>query len=303
MRCYLVAHEASVSFIRRTIDFLTGQLSRHHGAENCFAITVPKSVDEAGIEGPAIVYIIGERLAPFTRRPDCFYVYLNFSVVAMIGNPLRMSRSGAKMIREKRWLLRHKLEQVDLILDYYPAQTRALQGKLSKPVLGFLPCSERARAPNLPLAEREFDLCFVGGVSPRRKKVLDAAAAAGLSLSPSRGADLEDLTARSRLTLNVHMQASNHLEIPRIVGSLSTATPIVTEHSHGLSEIVVSDSVCEGRAKNLIPMAQHLLADPQRLIALQNSARQAFEWYYQNACTLLEDACHEIKRRATDLHG
>jgi hypothetical protein len=148
------------------------------------------------------------------------------------------------------------------------------------------------------MAERDFDLCFVGGVSPRRARVLDRARAAGLTLSPERGADLEDLSARSRLTLNIHMQASNHLEIPRIIGALSTRSPVITETSHGLAEIVDSDSLRQGRARDLVAIAQTLLGDASTLDRLESEAARAFEAYHGRAVSQMAELCREVTRLA-----
>lgn len=296
MQAYLIVHQDSVPFIRHTIDFLLAELGRHH--QSVTYLTAEHALDEVQIPAPAIVYVIGERMAWAQRQPGCFYVYLNFSVVAMIGNPLRMSLDGVRLIRKKRRFLEQKLKLADVVLDYYPAQTRALQRVLDKPVLGFLPCSLPSEGMPLAPEAREFDLCFVGTSSPRRQRVLEAARAAGLVLSPAHGMDLEDAAARSRLTLNVHMQASNHLEVPRIVGSLSCATPVVTEYSHGLAEIFSTDCVFEGPARRLVGMARKLLADPDHLAQLQQRAQEGYHSYYRKACALLEQSARDIARRA-----
>jgi hypothetical protein len=298
MSCHIAVHARSLPFIRRNVDFLLAELARAHGGAEL--VPVATSLDEAEIPAPAIVYVIGEGLPPFTRHPGHYYVYVNFSVVAVIGNPLALSPRGARLILKKRRMLAEKLPLCDVILDYYPAQTRVLARRLSTPVLGFLPCSTRPEAVDLPMAAREFDLCFVGAISPRRARVLAAARAAGLSLSPHDGADLEDLTARSRLTLNLHMQASNHLEIPRIVGALSTATPVVTERSHGLAEIFDGEeaAVREARIGGLVPLAERLLADAAGLEEMRDAARRGYDAYHGRASAMLAAAAAEIAARA-----
>ncbi|MCU4651931.1 hypothetical protein N8I71_03765 [Roseibacterium sp. SDUM158016] len=298
MSCHIVVHARSLPFIRRNVEFLVDELARHHGGAHL--LTVEATLDEARIPAPSIVYVIGEGLPPFMRRPGLFYVYVNFSVVAFIGNPLLLSPRGARLILRKRRLMAQKLPLADVLLDYYPAQTRVLQRRLAKPVLGFLPCSKGSQEADLPMAARDFDLCFVGAISPRRQRVLEAAQAAGLRLSPHDGADLEDLTARSRLTLNLHMQASNHLEIPRIVGSLSTATPVITERSFGLAEMFGGrvGTVQEARIGALVPLAERLLADMSGLEALRAEARQAFDGYRRRASAMLAEAATEIGARA-----
>jgi hypothetical protein len=292
MQCHLVVHETSLPYIRKLVDFLRTAMTAEHGSL-AFHV-VAERVEDARIEAPAIVYVIGEQLPPFPRRAGIFHAYLNFSVVAPIGNPFAMSLGGAALIWRKRQMLKRKLASVDAVLDYYPAQTRALQRRLAIPVLGFLPCSSPPDRDPLPLEQREFDLCFVGGVSPRRQRVLDQARAVGLSLSPERGADLEVLSARSRLTLNVHMKASNHLEIPRIIGALSTHTPVVTENSYGLAEIVDSDSVRPGRARDLVAMAKVLLEDRATLHRLETEAAKAFKAYHARATRQMAETCRDV---------
>lgn len=296
MNSYLAVHARSLPYIGGIVRFLECELAANHPGLRTLAIR--DSLDEAEIAAPAVVYVIGELLPPWTRRAGVTCVLVNFSVVAMIGNPLAMSLEGARLIRSKRRLLEAKLPRADAVLDYYPAQTRVLRRRLDLPVMGFLPCSDPPDLAPVPLADREFDLCFVGGLSPRRQRVLDAARAAGLGLSPSQGGDLETLSARARLTLNVHMQASNHLEIPRIVGSLSTGTPVLTEHSHGLTEVVDSESVRPARAADLVPMARAILADPAALAAMGRAADAAYADYRRRAVAALAEASAGILRRA-----
>lgn len=295
MTCYLVVHEFSLPFIHGVVARLKTQLQQHYG--DVHFVTVAASLDEITPESPATIFFIGERLPPFRRWPGCRYVYLNFSVVAMIGNPFATSLRGLRLIRSKRRLLEQKLSLVDAVLDYYPAQTRVLKKALSIPVMGFLPCSTASRTTLVPMAARAYDLCFVGGITPRRQRVLDQAAAAGFRLSPSKGHHLEDLTAQSRCTLNVHMQASNHLEIPRIVGALSTATPVVTERSHGLDDIVdpSRDCIRSGRIGDLIGLARSLLADTADLDRMAARSLEAYQAYAARSDAAMSEAVRTVR--------
>lgn len=292
MKNYLIVHEVSVPYIGRIIDFICNALSN---CENEFIYkVVSDTVDDADIVGPATVFIIGENLKSFSRRSGCIYAFLNFSVVTFIGNPFGVSFEGARLIRRKRKLLEEKLPGIDVLLDYYPAQTRVLQRELSLPVLGFLPCSLKRSGKMKPMADREFDVCFVGGISPRRRKVIDAIERMGLTLSPATGSDLEDIAARSRCTLNIHMQASNHLELPRIAGSLSTGTPVVTEKSYGIDEIFETDSIVSARAGRLPFAIAAMLQDRDRLPVLAQEADDAFAKYHEHATALLMDAASMV---------
>ena len=289
----LVIHERSVPFVGGTIAFLDAVMRDRY--PRYAQIRVANSVDEAQVEGPAVIFMIGERLGTFTKRPDCFYVHMNFSVVAMIGSPFAMSLKGAQHIWKKRALLESKVRVSDAVLDFYPAQTNTLSRRLSCPVLGFMPYSETSEVPALPLADRPWDVCFVGSLSPRRERVLEEVCARGLTLSPASGADIESIAAQSRTTLNVHFHASNHLEIPRIIGSLSAATPVVTERSYGLKDIL-DGGIISCRARRLASLTEALVANPARLNELSEAARSA-HWRYKNrAHDLLHTSLDEIDR-------
>lgn len=296
MQRILVIHENSVPYIGGTIAFLDALMRERYPRYS--QIRVISSVDEAQFDGPAIIFIIGERLSTFNKRSDCIYVYMNFSVVAFIGSPISISIHGARLIWQKRQILNEKLRSIDILLDYYPAQTRILMGRLPCPVFGFLPCSQIEDDNILKLNQRSWDVCFVGGFSPRRERVLAEIRAKGLSLSPATGADLETLAAQSHITLNVHMQASNHLEIPRIIGSLSTGTPVVTEHSYGINEIV-DEGVIAGRVGQLPSLIESLISDPARLSELSLAAFSAHKRFAARARDLLHQSLDKIDSFST----
>ncbi|WP_172300029.1 glycosyltransferase [Pseudoruegeria sp. HB172150] len=287
---YLIAHEGSLPYIRSVTRFLHDTLSDQLG-DVTFA-TAARTIDEVATAAPATVFIIGERLDPFTRRPGHGYVYFNFSVVARLGSPFATSLKGLKQIRGKQKLLRAKLPLIDAVLDYYPAQTPRLARQLPVPTAGFLPCSEPQPQP----LTRTYDIAFVGGLNPRRQQVLDALTARGISLSPTSGADLETLTAQSRLALNVHTHRTNHLEIPRIIGALSTGTPVITEPSYGLKHLFDTPAVIEADLPDIPATAAALLADPGRLAALSAEAAAHFTAYHRRATDSLSAALAQLQR-------
>jgi hypothetical protein len=272
----LVIRRASVPYIRRVAEALRDDLSSHFGPATTMVIC--DEIDEAAIGDAGTVFLVGEEFGPFLRRAGCRYVYVNFSVVAVLGNPLAMSVEGWRRIRWKQRLLARHATLCDAVLDYYPAQTRVLRRILPRPVHGFLPhVGAPAMAALRPPDQRAHDVCFVGGITPRRQAVLDSLVARGLSFTPARG-ELEDLAADARVTLNIHMQRSNHFEIPRVVGAMAAGSVVVTETSHGIGDVVPEALVCVARYGRLAGALAALVQDPGRLAALQG---RALDWYAQ----------------------
>lgn len=234
------------------------------------------SVDSAEIGDAELIFVIGENLVRFKRLPGRRYIYLNFSVVTILGSPFQCSIKGIQLIRYKNQLLRKKLDLFDAMLDYYPPQTRHLVQTLNIPVIGFVPWVPPVSPQNLTaFTDRSYDVCFVGGISARRKRVLEKLRAAGCVLSPSSDVDAEDVASRSRCTLNIHNQRSNHFEIPRVMGAIAVS-PLITEDSYGIHEILPQGLIRVVPYRSLVDQALAILADPR---SLEESCELARRWY------------------------
>lgn len=234
-------------------------------------------IDEAPIPQGSIVFVVGESFPCFAKKPGCLYLYLNFSVVELMGNPLSIGLSGLRQVRRKQRLLQEKLDCFDVLLDYLPLQTTMLQHRLDMPVMHFPPCVDPALLEEpRPIKGTRYDVCFVGGITPRRQAVLRRIEATGLSLSPSSEVVLEEVAARSSLCLNIHAARSNHLETPRIVGALAAGCPVVTEKSFGIRSVFPADIVVAAPLARLPSTVRELLQDPTWLDDLR---RRSAEWY------------------------
>ena len=266
----LVVQDFSYGFVRRFVDYLHGVMQRHLNPDA--ALFISPQVDEAAYpEG--LVFLIGENFRPFERRPGCTYAYLNLSVVSPLGSPFAASLAGHRQVFRKRRMLAGKLPLIDALLDYYPPQTARLQRSLSLPVIGY---DVAVLAKDRPPGDPDFDVCFVGGMTSRRRRVLDDVQSRGFRLSPSHGAPIEDLAARSALCLNIHTERSNHLEVPRFVAALSTGCPVVTETSYGVAGLGAGETVIERPLAEVADAVASLLGDNDRLLALQ---RRSLSWY------------------------
>ena len=268
----LVVHSFSYPFIKNVALFIHKAIQTHFDSNA--ELLICDTVDEAEHGENTTVFLIGENFKPFNRRPGCTYVYLNFSVVTVLGRFWETGLKARLAIRSKLKRLSGHLRSVDILLDYYPPQTKVLQRKLKIPVLGF-DVATSLQQEFVPMKDRQYDVCFVGGLNKRRQSVCDAIRASGMSLSPSEGIAIEDAAAQSRVCLNVHSVKSHHLETPRFVAALSAGTPIVTEPSFGAHTVVDRRFVTEKNCAQLPSTVDELL-HAGKLEALGQGARR---WY------------------------
>jgi hypothetical protein len=232
----LVVHANSIPYINNVLVALLAALQEVFNG-NCRLISCT-DVDSAAIDASEYIFVIGENLGRFKKIPGRRYIYFNFSVVEMLGGLFDFSITGIKLIRYKRRLILRKIDLFDAVLDYYPAQTWKLAKSLDIPVFGFIPWVDPVSPKDLTaFKDRRYDIGFVGGLTPRRQAILDGLRHAGLNLSPNAGVVAEDVAAQSRCTINIHMQRSNHLEIPRVMGALAAST-LITEDSHDIQSII-----------------------------------------------------------------
>jgi len=289
-RATLVVQNFSHGYVARFIDYLHGVLRRH--IDDGSRLVLCDTIDGAAYpEG--LVFIVGENFPPFRRRPGCTYIGLNLSVVTPLGSPFAASLNGYRQIYRKRRMLAAKLALCDALLDYYPAQTRVLSSRLSLPVLGF-PFAV-APEPRAPLAH---DVCFVGKLTARRRRILSDLSGRGHRLSPHSSLPIEEVAAASALCLNIHTERSNHLEIPRLVAALAAGCPVVTETSHGLSDFATGDFVVERPLRELADTVANLLSDPEDIAGRGEAGAT---WYREKYLPAADARWADICATLTDL--
>ncbi|MEL6681956.1 MAG: hypothetical protein AAFQ09_04855 [Pseudomonadota bacterium] len=297
-RAFLIVQSVSYAYVTYITRFIHAELQRNFdgGAD----LIICDEIDEASYDDNSIIFVIGEGFARHQRRPGCLYVYLNFSIIAVMGNPLNLSRIGWSAIRRKQRMLREKQDLYDVLLDYFPPQTKRLAGRMKMPVFPFqVAIDPDMLPPPIPLEERPYDICFVGGPSARRKTVLDALEAAGLRLSPQTDVIYEDIAAQSRCCVNIHSYRSNHLETPRIIGALATKTPLVTEPSYGLNLVFPKGSVTAAPFARLAATAEALCRAPQTLANHASGQAWYRKTYLPQSRANWADLCQRLRDIAT----
>lgn len=280
----LVVHETSIPYVKNVLAAIADALKDAFGCE-CPMIAC-SSIDSAETMDVEYIFIIGENLGRFTRKPGRRYIFINFSVVSKLGSLASNSLNGSKLIRYKSQLLQSKLDLFDAVMDYYPPQTRYLSKTLNTPVFGFVPwVAPCAGLKPIPLESRAYDVCFVGSLSKRRQRVLDKLKAEGCVLSPFSNVVAEEVSAQSRCTLNIHLERSNHLEIPRVMGALAQS-PLITESSYGIYELIPKQLVQVHSYSNLVNQTLALLSNPK---SLEETALRARNWYIEVAAPRYKD--------------
>jgi len=269
-KTYLLVHEVSYRYVTAMVDYIAAQLQKHSPLET--EVHFCKSVEDVSLEPNSLVYIIGDPFKKFSRTKSCKYVFLNFSVLYVLGNPFKCSFAAYKLIRKKRKIFEDKLACYDYVLDYWSEQTAVMQEKVSVPVRTF-PVSVDVRQD---LSDsRKYDVCFVGAVTPRRAKILRKLQDLGISVSPTEGVVFEDVAADSKIVLNLRARRSNHLELPRIVGAFATKAALVTEHDPALEKFCPSDIYVSAQYGDLVDQIHALLKDSNRL---NDVANRAYSW-------------------------
>jgi hypothetical protein len=293
-KSYLLVHEVSYRYITALVDYISAQLQKHSPLAT--EIHLCKSVEDVSLEPNSIVYIIGDPFKKFAKVKSCKYVFLNFSVLYVLGNPLKCSFAAYKLIRKKRKIFEDKVACYDYVLDFWAEQTEVMQAKVSVPVKTF-PVSINLRGELSETSTRKYDVCFVGGVTPRRAKVIKKLQELGISVSPTEGVVFEDMATQSKIVLNLRARRSNHLELPRIVGAFATKAALVTEHDPALEGFCPTEIYVSAKYGDLVDQILSLLQDSDRL---NDVANKAYSWMANNHAVLSD---MEWQNRILEIHA
>src|SRR5262249_36716363 len=137
-----------------------------------------------------------------------------------------------------------------------------------------LPIGSEPEMTRIPKPKvQDIDVLFYGYVNERRRPVLEAIAARGLNVqSPFGiyGRQRDDLTARSKVVLNVHQVEGRVLEMVRVSYLLANRKAVVSENSAGLYNY----SGIEG-ALQCVPYDE--LADACELMVRSEGRRRGLE--------------------------
>jgi hypothetical protein len=172
-----------------------------------------------------------------------------------------------------------------------------LKAELNIPVQWF-PTGVMPVADPIPFSQRKYDIGFVGGNSPRRERLLHRLAGSGYTLSPQEGVVFEEAIAQSKISLNIHMHKSLHLEYPRILGSFSTGAALITEKSHGMHQAFPKDIYLEVGYKSLFDTLSESMLHLQDM---ESMAHRGYKWlslkYIPESISKWSDILDDVDRR------
>ena len=271
---YVLVNKTSYGYIKNVADDIFRHIRDNSGCESEFVLC--NQIGEVSLDANSNVFIIGDLFSRFLRYPSCTYIFLNFSVLYPVGSIFDCWWPAFRNQTRKRKTLKNKLSCFDYILDYWPAQTKIMNRKLPLRVDSFpVSLSPFALGRITPLKAREFDVCFVGSMSPRRSRLATKLRGMGIKLSPAGGMAIEDVALRSRIVLNVHAHRSNHLEVPRILAGFATGTPVLTEGCAGIEDYLSAGTYRSAAYEDMPAATEELLGNPRKMDEL---ATNGYSW-------------------------
>ena len=117
------------------------------------------------------------------------------------------------------------------VWDYSRTNIQALRGP-GFPEVRYIPIGHSAGLERIPHAPEDIDVLFYGGLTDRRRRVVEQLGAAGArveTLFNCYGAERDAFIARAKVVLNVHLFATRHLEQVRLSYLLNNRRFIVSE--------------------------------------------------------------------------
>jgi len=274
---YLIVNRISYPYVKNITDYIYSQLKAFPNSKTEFHLC--SHVNEVDFDENSFIFIIGEHFKIFNRKITCKYIFLNFSVIYMIGSIFNCSLSAYREIKRKRNLLMNKLKCLDYVLDYWPTQTKIMETKIPIPVKSY-PVGIEAISPDKipPISARKYDVCFVGALTPRREKIIKKLESKGIVFSPHVDINLEEAALESKIVLNIHSRRSNHLESPRIVGAFATRAAVVSEYCDQINAVFPHDTCITSRYSDLPSQIVKLLADTDKI---ERFAGNGYSWLSQ----------------------
>lgn len=276
-KIYLVIHPISYKYMKNTSAYILSTLGKLCCSSPSRLLI--ERVQDFNYPTQSVIFILGDPLPDFVKRSDCFYVFINASLLYNVTGRWFLSPSAARWIREKHELFLRKLPCYDMVIDYYPSQAKLMKQEIESlregvKVTPYLTNIEPD--PNIlpkPFHECEWNVCVVGTSSPRRRKIYNRLSRMGYRLSPYNG-DLGSVIANSKLTLNVHFHNCDNLEIERIAETLKMGRCLVTENCYGLNDLIPPSCYYTDKYSRLVDHVRNLLGNPERMGEIGSTAEE-----------------------------
>lgn len=277
-KVYICCHSVSEKFIKRTLDALRDDIA--YGAGFAPEVLIVDQVDNHLFEAGSVVFIVGDYIPEFTKRSDCYYVFINFSIVEFM-RLRKIFNSGARnWISKKKKAFSRKVDFYPMIVDFYRPQSRILAPKYKNNcrILGFLPTIATETEPDI---QKIYDVCVVGSGTPRRKRVYEKLKDLGAVLSPLESNDLDQVIKQSRFVLNVHAYDCDTAELPRILHALKSGVPLISEPCYEIDELIPKKCYAKAKFGDIAQIYKSLDAAYAKAQAMANKGLEHLNTVYE----------------------
>jgi len=293
---HLIVHRKSHGYIRGVVTWLARRIV--HANKDYFQfkpdssaslqpfLSIVDAVEDARTCPGYINLIIGDSFGPFQKRQGQTYVFINFSLLYVLGAQNPSDKATQKWITNKHARMMAKAGNFDLVVDFLPEQTPRLRHDLAchgVPVAA-LQVSTEYDSGFEPIHQKEWDICVVGSSTPRREVLFAQLEAAGLTLSPRQTMDFAMIVSKSRIVMNVHAYDCATCEYPRLVEAMKSGACLLTEPVIGLSGQIAPDSFISAPYEELPKIATELISNDASRNRLGQRLKVAFKEEYQPRC-------------------
>jgi len=283
---FLVIHKVSHGYVASVINYIRAVIQDVTGVK--VVERVAERIDEIDFPRSATVFVIGDPFPPFAKRKDCYYVFLNFSLLYNVTQWGSLNWKARIWIHKKHRRFIKKVCCYDMVLDFYKPQSVLMNHEL-KPmgvkVMAFLTNTREANPVTRPsLDDRRWDVCVVGNLSRRRRRIYQSLEGLGCNLSPLETDDLASVMRQSKVILNVHFHRCNTMEAPRIIQALNMGCCLVTETCYGLDQLVPGDCYRSVEYADIVQEVVGLLESPPRIVEIERLAKRYMEGEYREKC-------------------
>ncbi len=272
-QCKLIVHEISYQYVKSSIVYIANILNTEF-TQN-FSLEIVSTVEEVDVSDIAWVFVVGDPFDEFVRNEYSHYIFINFSLVYEFEGIVKTSIEAKEWIQKKHELFMKKLHCFDTVLDYFPIQTAIMQKELAAypvNVFSFPVNTVKQQEARIPILERLYDVCIVGSLSARRKEIHNLLESNDLYLSPVHTKKFPEIIRNSKVVINIHVQQSNNVELPRIIETLQMGSCLLTEKCLKLSDVISSECYCESNYADLLTNCLDLINNPMKIAQYERSS-------------------------------
>jgi len=278
----IIIHESSYKYIESVVKSIIECISITSGIIPI--VTICPCIKEDTYADNSLIFIIGDSFLDIKKKTNCFYVFINFSLLFRFRPYKFLFNNSRSWINNKKMLFEERIKSFDMIIDFYLPQTKLLEKNYGSNLYieNFLP-SILPSHNNLEINNfKKWDVCFVGTLSRRRIRVEQELLKAGFLVSPYETDDIDNIIINSRVVINIHYVSCDTLEFPRVVHAFARNTCLVTETCYKMEEFFPSNTYVSADYKNVVRVITNLLNDNAKRISIANNALQYINEVYQN---------------------